>query len=400
MKSALKTLREVNTQGKRVLVRVDFNVPLDKKNGEVQDMARLEATLPTIQHLIQEGAKVILLSHLGRPDPKNPIEELKLNRVAEAFSQCLGKPIKKLDQCIGGDVKKAIEQMHEGDVILLENTRFYEGEESNEETFSKSLAELGDLFVSDAFGTVHRAHSSTVGIAKFLPAYAGFLVEKEIKMLNELIENPQKPLVLLVGGAKIDTKIGVLENFFGKADAILVGGGLAPTFLYALGHEVGLSLCEKDKKEVANSILDEAKAHHVQFLIPEDVVVSETISESATTQNVSVDEVRPKDRILDIGPDSIEQYKKVLREAKTIVWNGPMGLYEFKPFSNGTQEMIKAISESKATTIIGGGDSIDAIRRFGYSLDQFTHVSTGGGAMLEFLEGKELPGIAVLRSKS
>lgn len=393
----LPTLKDVDVKGKRVLVRVDFNVPFS--DGSISDSTRLEAALPTVRHLLDQGARVILMSHLGRPDPENPDSSLKMDSVAEAFSELLELPVKKLDACIGPDVEKVVNSMADGEIVMLENTRFFIGEKKCDSTFSEGLAALGDLFVNDAFGTVHRPHASTAGVASLLPSYAGFLLEKEIKALTPLLENPEHPLLLIAGGAKIDTKIGIIKNFLHKADVFIIGGGLANTFLYAEGFDVGESLYEPDKLEVAQEIMLDAETHKEKFMLPEDVIVADEIGETALTLDIPVEDVELNMKILDVGIRTIAKYVEAIKKAKVIVWNGPVGLYEMKPFERGTREIAKAVSEATAagaTSILGGGDTIDAIKRFGHSFDEFTHVSTGGGAMLEFLEGKKLPGIEVL----
>ena len=390
--TSLKTLHDVDVKGKRVLVRVDFNVPLDDK-GKITDTTRLEAAVPTIKHLIDGGARVILKSHLGRPDPENPDSKLKMDEVAKGFAKILGKSVKKLDSCVGPEVKKAVEAMKDGEVVMLENTRFYHEEKKNDLKFAKELAGLGDLFVNDAFGTAHRAHASTHGVAQHVPSHAGFLLEKEIEALTPLLEDLEGPLVLVVGGAKIDTKIGILKNFIEKADIFLVGGGLANTFLYASGFDVGESLYEKDKKDLAQEIMLEADKHEERFQLPQDVVVASEISDNAQTIDIPIQDVELDMKILDIGYRTIDAYVDAILKAEVVVWNGPMGLYEKKPFARGTREIAAAIAKTKATTILGGGDTIDAIKKFGHDFIDFDHVSTGGGAMLEFLEGKVLPGI-------
>lgn len=388
----LKTLHGVEVKGKRVLVRVDFNVPLDD-DGNVTDKTRLLEALPTIRHLLSEGARVILKSHLGRPDPDNPDSKLKMDKVANEFSKIINQPVKKLDTCVGSDVKKAVMSMKNGEILMLENTRFYREEEKNDLKFCEELAELGDIFVNDAFGTAHRAHATTHGITKHLPSYAGFLLQKEIEALNPLLEGLSGPMVLIVGGAKIDTKIGILKNFMEKADIFLVGGGLANTFLKAAGFDIGASLCQDDKIEVAREIMLESEKYGEKFLLPDDVVVASEISDSAETLIVPIEDVAGDMKILDIGPETIKRYKFAIERAEIVIWNGPVGLYEKDPFTRGTREIAKAVAQTKATTILGGGDTIDAIKKFGHDFLDFDHVSTGGGAMLEFLEGKVLPGI-------
>ena len=388
----LKTLSQAETNNKTVLLRVDFNVPMNK-SGEVEDQTRLEACLPTVRELIQKGAKVVLMSHLGRPDGKvSP--EFSLKPVAAAFGKLLGQEVPCLSDCIGPEVKTQVANMQAGEVILLENTRFHSEEESNDPEFAKELASLGDLFVNDAFGTIHRGHASTLGVTNHLPSYAGLLLEKEINVLSQLMENPKRPLCLIMGGAKIDTKIGILESFLPIADSFLIGGALANTFLAAQDHSVGNSLYEKDKISTASRFLTEARDKEV--LLPTDVTLAEEISESAETTIASVDKVPTNAKILDLGPETQKEFAKSILNAKTILWNGPMGLYEFTPFTEGTRSIIQAIKESSALKIVGGGDSIDAFHKLGFQESDFTHVSTGGGAMLEFLEGRTLPGLAPL----
>lgn len=388
----LKTLHGIEVKGKRVLVRVDFNVPLDE-NGNVTDQTRLLEALPTIRHLLNEGARVILKSHLGRPDPDTPDPKLKMDKVAGEFSKILGQPVKKLDGCVGQEIKKTVMAMKNGEVLMLENTRFYHEEKKNDLKFCKELAELGDIFVNDAFGTAHRTHATTFGITKHLPSYAGFLLQKEIEALDPLLEGLSGPMVLIMGGAKIDTKIGILKNFMEKADIFLVGGGLANTFLKASGYDIGASLCQDDKIDVAREIMLESEKYGEKFLLPDDVVVASEISDSAETLVVPIEDVEGDMKILDIGPETIERYRFAIERAEIVVWNGPIGLYEKEPFARGTREIAKAVAQTKATTILGGGDTIDAIKKFGHYFSSFDHVSTGGGAMLEFLEGKVLPGI-------
>lgn len=412
----LRTLADMAGSGKaggladrRVLVRVDFNVPMEE-GGKITDTTRLEESLPTVQYLVGQGAKVILLSHLGRPRPGGSAgseenAEFSLRPVGAAFSELLGKPVGFVEECVGPKAEKAVRAMNNGKVILLENTRFHKGEEKNDPNFAKQLAALGEVFVSDAFGTVHRAHASTVGVAAYLPSYAGLLLEKEIRALTPLLKNPAHPVVLIVGGAKIDTKIGVLKNFLNKADTFIIGGGLANTFLAGEGYDVGASLYEKDKVEVAQEILLASEKAAVggdgkeRFLLPQDVVVADEAKEDAEVLDIPVEDVELDMRILDIGRLTTARFVEAILRAKTIIWNGPVGLYEMKPFERGTREITKAVAAATkkgAVTVLGGGDTIDAIKKFGHSPADFTHVSTGGGAMLEFLESKTLPGIAAL----
>ncbi|MFA4815557.1 MAG: phosphoglycerate kinase [Candidatus Gracilibacteria bacterium] len=387
----LRTLSSADLKGKRVLLRTDFNVPI--QDGVVQDKTRLEGSLPTLRFLIEQGCKIIIATHLGRPKGK-PDPEFKLDAVAKELSSLLDAPVSKLNDCVGPEVEAAVSAMTEGQVVLLENLRFHAEEEANDPAFAQALAKLAEVYVSDAFGTVHRAHASTEGVAHLLPAYAGLLVEKEVKVLSGLMENPARPLCLLVGGAKVDTKIGILEKFLEIADLFVIGGALANTFLKAQGHDVGASLYEEDKLDVAQKFLEAAKGKTV--LLPVDAMVSEEVSETAKVQTVNVSQVSGALKILDLGVKTVELYSAALKKSKTIIWNGPMGLYEMSPFATGTQAIAKAVAESGAVSVLGGGDTIDAVHHFGYSGKEFTHLSTGGGAMLEFLEGKELPGIKVL----
>jgi len=387
-----KTVKDINVTGKRVLVRVDFNVPLAE--GKVADDTRLRAALPTIQYLLDQGAKVILMSHLGRPKGK-VVEELRMDPVAERLSELLGRPVRKLDDCVGDAVKAAVAEMRPGDVILLENTRFHPEERKNDPQFAKKLAELADVFVNDAFGTAHRAHASTVGVAQYLPAVAGLLMEKELNFLGKALESPERPFVALLGGAKISDKIGVIKNLLTRVDALLIGGGMANTFLKAQGYEVGQSLVEDESLGVAKELLERAGE---KLALPVDAVVADRFAADAASKAVPVDEVPPDWRILDIGPRTVELFKEKLAEARTVVWNGPLGVFEFPKFAAGTEAIARFLADLEATTIIGGGDVVAAVRRAGVA-DRITHVSTGGGAALEFLEGKELPGVAALLDK-
>ena len=391
----LKTLHDLDPKGKRVLLRVDFNVPIDD-NGDVTDDTRIREAVPTIKHLVERGARVIVMSHMGRPKGK-VMDDLRLDKVARKLSDIIAMPVKKVHECIGEGVKYMVGTMKDGEILVLENTRFYHGEEMNDREFTSQIAALGDVFVSDAFGTVHRAHATTVGLADFLPAYAGLLLEREIEVLSALLESPKRPIVLIMGGAKIDTKIGVLKNFIGKADAFLIGGGLANTFLHAAGHNVGKSLCEFDKADIAREIMLSAEKAQEKFILPSDSIVASEISEVAETIHVPVHDIDGDMKIFDIGEKSIERFCEVIKTAGTVIWNGPVGLYEYSPFANGTCKIAQAVADCKGVTILGGGDTIDAINKFGIPKESFTHISTGGGAMLEFLEGKELPGVKILK---
>ncbi len=395
-----KTLKDIDVKGKKVLVRVDFNVPMSKTNpGEITDDSRIKAALPTINYLIENGGKVILMSHLGRPKGEAK-KEFSLEPVSKRLSELLNKDVKFLaaDLVVDENVKKSIENLQEGEVALLENTRYRKEETKNGEEFAKELASLGDVFVNDAFGTSHRAHASNVGVSSILPSALGFLVEKEVTVMGKALDKPERPFVAILGGAKVSDKIGVIENLLDKVDTILIGGGMAYTFLKAQGKEIGLSLLEEDKMDLSLELVEKAKAKGVKILLPVDGVIAQDISEDAETKVVDIDSI-PKDwESLDIGPKTAEIFAEEVRNAKTVVWNGPMGVFEVKPFSNGTYTVAKALTECEGTTIVGGGDSALAVETAGYK-DQITHVSTGGGASLEFLEGKELPGISAIEDK-
>lgn len=394
---SLRTLKQLkDVKGKRVLLRVDFNVPIHK--GNVADDTRIRETLPTIKLLLKKRAKVIIITHLGRPEGK-AVASLRLDPVAKHLSKLLDKKVSKQDDCVGPRVEAAIGNMKDGDVMLLENVRFHEEEERCEPKFVKALAKLGDIFVNDAFATCHRKHASTAGIAAHLPAFAGLLVENELAHLTPLLNQAEKPLVLLVGGAKVDTKIGLLKSFFGKADHILIGGALANTFLAAEGYDIGASLFEPAKIEVARELLMLAEKQKQSFLLPEDVIVADVITEHARTFDLPLEDVEGEMKILDIGKRTLAKYAECINQAKTVIWNGPMGLFEFTPFSKGTFTLAKTLATHKGKTYLGGGDTIDALKRCNVSPKKFTFVSTGGGAMLEFLEGKNLPGIEVLQTR-
>jgi phosphoglycerate kinase len=396
---AKKTVRDVDVDGKRVLVRVDFNVPLE--DGKVADETRIRAAVPTIRYLIDHGARVILMSHLGRPQGEAKAE-LRLDPVAEVLSRRLGQPVKKLDQTVGPEVEAAVRAMEPGDVVLLENTRFSPGEKNNDPEFAQQLASLADLFVNDAFGTAHRAHASTVGVAEYLPAVAGFLMERELEMLGATMKNPKEPLAAVLGGAKISDKIGVLRSLMDKAEYILIGGGMANTFLAAQGIDVQASLVEEDALGVAREILQREalrqsrrQEKEPQLFLPVDVVVAEAFAPDAEARTVPVDEVPEGWRIMDIGEETVQLFRAPLRRAKTIFWNGPMGVFEFDRFARGTRAIAEILAHLSAVTVVGGGDSAAAVAEMGLTADM-THVSTGGGASLEFVEGKELPGVAAI----
>ena len=391
-----KTVRDIDVSGKHVLVRVDFNVPLDKK-GNITDDTRIREALPTIKYLIENEAKVILMSHLGRPKGQ-PDPKYSLDPVAKHLSELLNRPIVKTKDCIGIEAYPSVRTMKAGEVILLENVRYHAEEEKNTAGFVKELAVLGDIFVNDAFGTAHRAHASTAGLAEYLPAVAGFLMEKEISALNKVLNNPERPFVAIIGGAKVSDKIGVIENLMEKVDTLIIGGGMANTFLAAQGYELGKSLVEEDKLEEAKSILKKAAERNTNLLLPVDVVVADKFEAEAQAKAVSIKEIPSDWMALDIGPETREIYANAVREAKTVVWNGPMGVFEFDKFAVGTEVLAEAVAKVKGFTVIGGGDSVAAVKKLGVT-NRISHISTGGGASLEFLEGKTLPGVNVLQDK-
>lgn len=389
----LKTIKDADVKGKTILVRVDYNVPLE--NSEVMDDTRIVESLPTLQYLIKSGAKVIVMSHLGRPKGDNN-DELKMDPVAKRLGELLKMDVKKVDSCIGAEVEEAVEALEPGEILMLENTRFHEEEKKNDKDFAKKLASYADIFVSDAFGTVHRAHASTEGVAHFLDSYAGFLIEKEVEALTPLLGKVEKPFVLLLGGAKIDTKIGVIKAYISKADKILLGGGLANTFVAAQGFNVGESLYEADKMDLARELMLEAEKEGCEIVLPGGFIVADEIGDNVLTADMEVTGIEGDMKMLDIGVKSLNKFAAILEEAKTIIWNGPVGLYEKKPFERGTRELAEILAEVKGKTYLGGGDTLSALKHFGISNDKYTHVSTGGGAMLELLEGKDLPGLKVL----
>lgn len=390
-----KTVRDVEVNGKRVLVRVDFNVPL--KEGKVADDSRLKAALPTIRYLCDNGARVILISHLGRPKGA-PDDRLRLNPVAVRLGELLGRPVRKVDDCAGPAAEEAVAALAPGEVLLLENIRFHPGESKNDPELARQLAALCDLYVNDAFGTAHRAHASTVGVASLRPAVAGFLLERELDVLGRLLAQTEQPFVVVVGGAKISDKIGILENLMGRVSALLIGGGMANTFLAAQGHGLGRSLVETEKIEVARQLLSQATTRNLRLVLPVDLVVAESQEPGTPYQTVPVDAVPEGWMALDIGPETVRLFADTLAGAKTVFWNGPLGFFEQPPFDAGTLAVARALPPAPATTVVGGGDTVRAVMRAGVA-DKVTHISTGGGAALNFLEGKELPGVAVLQEK-
>jgi phosphoglycerate kinase len=395
-KKSLASLSAADISGKRALVRVDFNVPVDDQ-GKITDDTRIRAALPTIQDLTQKGAKVILVSHFGRP--KGVDDKLRLTPVAKRLSELLGQEVVKTDDSIGDEVAAKVGALQNGQVLLLENVRFYKEEEKNDSEFAQKLAANADFYVNDAFGTAHRAHASTEGVTKFLsPSVAGYLVEKELQYLQSAIEQPQRPLAAIIGGSKVSSKIGVIETLLEKCDKLIIGGGMIFTFYKARGLSVGKSLVEEDKLELAKSLEAKAKERGVALLLPTDVVVADNFAPDANSQTVSIENIPDGWMGLDIGPDSVKVFQEALADTKTVIWNGPMGVFEFDKFAVGTEAIAHTLAEigkTGTTTIIGGGDSVEAVEKVGLA-DQMSHISTGGGASLELLEGKVLPGIAAL----
>ena len=392
-----KSIQDISVKGKRCLVRVDFNVPQDSE-GNVTDDTRIVGALPTIKYLVANGAKTILCSHLGRPKGQFNVK-YTLAPVAVALEKLLGQKVIFVDDVVGEKVEKAVAELKEGEVMLLENTRFYKEEEADDKEFCKKLAKLADVFVNDAFGTAHRAHASTTGVAEFVKeSVSGFLIKKELDVMGKALTNPDRPFVAVLGGAKVGDKIGVIRNLLEKADVVIVGGGMAYTFQKAKGYEVGTSLCEDGCIELAKELMQQAKEKNVQLLLPVDNVVAAEFSNDAVRKVVDSDKI-PADMMgMDIGPKTVELFCNAIKTAKTVVWNGPMGVFEMSNFANGTKQVAKAIAETACVSIIGGGDSAAAIKQLGFA-DKVTHVSTGGGASLEFLEGKVLPGIDCLDDK-
>lgn len=392
-----KTIRDIDVKGKKVIVRCDFNVP--QKDGAITDDNRITAALPTITYLIEQGAKVILMSHLGRPKGE-PKMEFTLQPVADRLSQLLGKEVKfkSCPEVICDTIKETADSLQEGEVMLLENVRFRKEETENGAEFAKELASLGEIFVQEAFGTAHRAHASTAGIADYLPAVSGFLIEKEVKFLGGAVENPKRPFVAIMGGAKVGDKIPVIESLLKKVDTLIIGGGMSYTFFKAMGLEIGTSILDEENIDLAKALLEKAETAGVKLLLPVDVVCAKEFANETETVVVDREQI-PADMMgLDIGPKTIDLYKKALIEAKTIVWNGPVGVFEMPSFARGTRAIAEILAESDAITVIGGGDSAAAAEQFGLA-DKMTHISTGGGASLEFLEGKVLPGIAIIEEK-
>ena len=395
-----QTVRDVPLRGKRVLMRVDFNVPLDKATGKITDDTRIRESLPTIQYCLDQGASVVLMSHLGRPDGQRT-PSLSLGSVAVRLSEMLNRKVLFLDDCIGPEVETRVSALKPGDVVLLENLRFYSEEEKNVPTFAKSLAALGEIYVNDAFGTAHRAHASTEGVAHHLPAVGGLLMEKEIEYLHEALSKPVKPYVAILGGAKVSDKIGVLTRLLDQVDKVIVGGGMAYTFLKAQGLAIGSSRCENDKLDLAKSLLAKAKQKNIPFLLPVDHVITNAFNDpNGAVKVVDAGKIEDGWEGVDIGPKTVDLFAQALRDAKTVIWNGPLGVFEQDRFAKGSRKIAEALASLKgATTVIGGGDTAAAVQKFKLA-DKMSHISTGGGASLEFLEGKVLPGIAILRDKT
>ena len=417
-----KTVKDIDVRAKRVLLRCDFNVPQDKKTGEITSDKRIVAALPTIRYLLSQGAAVIACSHLGKPAAtfesfqkkqlekgKAPeeitedawlksLKKLSLTPVADRLSELLGQEVLMARDVVGPDARLKAQKLRPGEIMLLENTRFAPGETKNDPAFAKALADLAEVYVSDAFGAVHRAHASTAGVAAYLPAVSGFLIEKELEVLGGAISDPKRPLVAILGGSKVSSKIGVINNLLEIADTIIIGGGMAYTFSAAQGGSVGNSLLEKDWEAYSLEMIEKAKAKGVKLLLPTDCVIADEFSPDARTQVVPAGAIPEGWQGMDIGPETVQRYCDAVKDAGTVIWNGPMGVFEFPAFAKGTEAVAKALSETSAITIIGGGDSAAAVEQLGYA-DKMTHISTGGGASLEFLEGKELPGVACLLDK-
>jgi phosphoglycerate kinase len=387
---------EIKVQGKRVLVRVDFNVPMDDKQT-ITDDTRIKAALPTINYLLENRAKVILTSHLGRPKGQRN-SKYSLAPVAVRLSELLGQEVQMAKDCVGKEVKTQVQALKDSQVLLLENVRFYEEEEKNNPDFAKKLADLAEIYVNDAFGTAHRAHASTEGVAKYIPAYAGFLMKKEVDIMGKALENPARPFIAIIGGAKVSDKIAVIENLLKKVDILIIGGGMANTFLKAQGYEMGKSLVEDDKVALAQEMLKMAQTAGVSLLLPSDVVVAKEFSAKASSRIIDITKLEADDLVLDIGPYSAEKFAKEVLAAQTVIWNGPMGVFEMEAFARGTEKIAQAMAQCPGITIVGGGDSVAAVEKTGVGA-KLTHISTGGGASLEFLEGKILPGVAALKDK-
>ncbi len=392
---AVKNVKDLDLKNKRVLVRADFNVPI--KEGTITDDTRIKAALPTLQYILeQEGASLVLMSHMGRPKGERK-PELSMASVAQRLSELLGTTVTTAPDCIGEETEKMARNLSAGEVLMLENLRFHKEETKNDADFAQELAKMGDVYVNDAFGTAHRAHASTEGVARLLPAGAGFLIDKEVRFFEHMISNPEKPFVAIIGGAKVSSKIGVLENLLDKATTLVIGGAMSYTFLKALGHSVGNSMVEEEYLDTAKSLVERAQKEGVELLLPVDHVCADEFSENAEPKNIDKVDIPDGYIGMDVGPKTLNNLSGKIAEAKSLVWNGPMGVFEFDKFSNGTFEVAKMVAECSGSTVVGGGDSVAAANKFGLA-EKIDHVSTGGGASLEFLEGKTLPGIAVLET--
>ena len=393
-----KTVEDIDVAGKTVLVRVDYNVPFHPGTSDISDDSRIRASLPTLRYLIERDCKVVLCSHMGRPKGK-VVEELRMSPTSSRLAKLLGTPIAQASDCIGPDVQNAIGALPSGGVVMLENLRFHEGEEKNDPEFASSLASLAEVYVDDAFGTAHRAHASTDGVTQFLPSVAGFLMSTELEMLGRALESPRRPFAAVMGGAKVSDKIAVLENLAGRVDTLIIGGGMAATFFKAKGLEIGDSLLEEERVQFASEFMRTSKDNGLELLLPVDVVIADSFSATASHRTVGITDIPSGWRIMDIGPQTISLFEKALRVSKTVVWNGPMGVFEWEPFAQGTVRLASVLADmGDATTVVGGGSTAEAVGSLGLA-DKMTHVSTGGGASLEFLEGKVLPGVAALLDK-
>lgn len=391
-----KSIKDINVNGKKVFIRVDYNVPMDEELNITND-TRIRATLPTLKYLLEQNAALVIACHLGRPKGER-VAKFSVQPVAKRLAELIGKEVKFASDCVGPEAEKAASALKPGEILLLENLRYHKEEEKNDPAFSKQLAALADVAVNDAFGVSHRAHASVEGITKYIETVAGFLMEKEIKFVGQTVANPERPFVAIIGGAKVSDKIGVISNLLEKVDTLIIGGGMAHTFDAAKGYEIGKSICEPDKYALALDLLKQAEAKGVKVVLPVDLVIADKFAPDANTRIVDVDKVDPEWEALDSGPKTSELYAAALKDAKTVVWNGPMGVFEMDAFAKGTEAVAQAVADSSAVSIVGGGDSIAALKKTGLS-DKITHISTGGGATLEFLEGKVLPGIAALADK-
>ena len=395
--SRKKTVEDVDLNGKTVLMRVDYNVPFHPGTTEISDDSRIRASITTIDYLLERNCRLVLCSHIGRPKGQ-VVEEMRMGPTSRRLSELLSKKVTQAEDCIGPEVEGAVRALSTGEVLVLENLRFHGGEEANDPDFAKSLATLADIYVDDAFGTAHRAHASTEGVTRYLPGVAGFLMARELEMLGEALDSPMRPFAAILGGAKVSDKIAVLENLAGRVDTLIIGGGMAATFLKAQGLNVGDSPVEDDRLEFASSLIETGKTPSLSLLIPTDVVIADEFSEKANHETVKVSDIRRGWRVMDIGPETAAAYAEALKQCKTIIWNGPMGVFEWEPYAQGTIRLAKTLASLDATTVVGGGSTAEAVRSLGLA-EGMTHVSTGGGASLEFMEGKELPGIAALMDK-